>query len=361
MVCLVVADDLTGACDAAVQFATWGLKVEVAVAGHATTAVVGVSTESRAASPAEIVAGMAAVAAEYPVDQAGLVFKKIDSTLRGNVGWEVASAMRAFGCEAAVVCPAFPRVHRVVQGGLLQVKSAEEFAPIEVAERLGAGAGEACVPVLPAGIAERLEGGARMVSVDAACEEDLAQIASAALPLGRRVLWAGAGGLASALAQRLGPGPARKYAPARGANRGTLFCIGSDHPVTLGQQSALVKERGAVLVDPQRATAEGIAAALALGRPVILPIPRGQVSAEQVRGWIATAPAGALVLSGGDTASLVCAALGVRRIRLCAEIVAGVPWGVVRGGGFEGRPVASKSGGFGERDALIRVADFFHG
>ena len=67
----------------------------------------------------------------------------------------------------------------------------------------------------------------------------------------------------------------------------------------------------------------------------------------------------ALFLSGGDTASLVCRAIGAQRIELCAEIVPGVPRGILRGGMFDGLSVVTKSGGFGDPDALICVADFF--
>jgi uncharacterized protein YgbK (DUF1537 family) len=111
---------------------------------------------------------------------------------------------------------------------------------------------------------------------------------------------------------------------------------------------------------PEGATRESIGDALASGKHVILRIPRGLVSMDQVREQISGVPAAALVLSGGDTASLVCRAAGVQRIELCDEIVAGVPRGILQGGEFDGVPVATKSGGFGDRDTLIRVADFFH-
>ena len=83
------------------------------------------------------------------------------------------------------------------------------------------------------------------------------------------------------------------------------------------------------------------------------------VSVEEVRERITGAPAAALVLSGGDTASLVCRAAGVQRIELCDEIVPGVPRGILHGGEFDGIPVVTKSGGLGDRDALIQIADFF--
>lgn len=360
--CLLVADDLTGACDAAVYFAIRGLRPATVLVARGTKAagarMLAVSTESRDLAPAEIRRALATAAAELPVDCAARVFKKIDSTLRGNTGLEIAAALERFHCDAAVVCPAFPKMHRVVEGGSLRVTSAPEFLPIDIPRRLQMQTGHACAHTRPDGIAAILSAGARFVSVDANSDDDLDCIAAALLPMGRRILWAGSAGLASALARRLGKECAPQPAPARAG--ATLFCIGSDHGVTGAQQSSLLAERPSVLLHPQAATRGMICDALAGGKHVILRIPRGLVSVEEVRERITGAPAAALVLSGGDTASLVCRAAGVQRIELCDEIVPGVPRGILHGGEFDGIPVATKSGGFGRSDALIQIADFFH-
>ena len=360
--CLLVADDLTGACDAAVHFAIRGLRPATVVVARGTKAagarVLAVSTESRDLAPAEILRALAAAAAEFPVDCAARVFKKIDSTLRGNTGLEIAATLESFDCDAAVVCPAFPRMHRVVEGGFLRVTSAPEFAPVDVAGRLGRQTGHGYEQTRPDNVAAILSAGACFVSVDASCDHDLDCIAAAILPMGRRILWAGSAGLASALARCLGGESAPQPAPARAG--AALFCIGSDHGVTLAQQGALLAERPSVLLDCQAATRESISDALGRGKPVILRIPRGVVSVEQVRERITGVAAAALVLSGGDTASLVCRAAGVQRIELCDEIVPGVPRGILHGGVFDGIPVATKSGGFGRSDALIKIAEFFY-
>jgi len=362
MDCLLAADDLTGACDAAVHFAIRGLRPATVLVARGTNGagarVLAVSTESRDLPPAEIHRALAAAAAEFAAESAALVFKKIDSTLRGNTGVDIAAALESFHCDAAIVCPAFPKMHRVVEGGFLKVTSAPEFAPVDVAGRLQLQSGLAYTHTRPDGIAAILAEGARFVSVDAACDDDLDRIAAAILPPGRRILWAGSAGLAAALADRLGEVCAPSPSPARAG--AALFCIGSDHPVTLTQQSWLLTERPCVLLDPHAATREQICAALARGKHVILRIARGLVSAEQVRERIAGVPAVALVLSGGDTASLVCRAAGVQRIELCDEIVPGVPRGILHGGEFDGVSVATKSGGFGPSDSLIRVADYFY-
>jgi uncharacterized protein YgbK (DUF1537 family) len=318
-----------------------------------------ISTESRDMPADEIRRALFLAAAEFPVDCAARVFKKIDSTLRGNTGVEIAAAMEAFDCDAAVVCPAFPKLHRVVESGHLRVTSAPEFTPIDVAGRLQVQAGLACSHIRPEGIATVLSEGTRLVSVEANCDVDLDCIAAAILPMGRRVLCVGSGGLASALARGIGGECVPQAAPARSG--AALFCIGSDHGVTLAQQAVVLAERPSVLLHAEGATRESISDALASGKHVILRIPRGLVSMDQVREQISGVPAAALVLSGGDTASLVCRAAGVQRIELCDEIVAGVPRGILRGGEFDGVPVATKSGGFGDRDTLVQVADFFHG
>jgi D-threonate/D-erythronate kinase len=69
--------------------------------------------------------------------------------------------------------------------------------------------------------------------------------------------------------------------------------------------------------------------------------------------------AGAMLLSGGDSASTVCRALEVEQIELADQVVAGVPWGILKGGLLDGMVVATKSGAFGGDDTLVEVADFF--
>ena len=114
---------------------------------------------------------------------------------------------------------------------------------------------------VPEGIAAILSEGMRLVSVEASCDLDLDCIAAAILPMGRRVLWAGSAGLASALARAIGGACVPPAAPARSG--AALFCIGSDHGVTLAQQAALLAERRAMLFHPEGATRESIGDALA--------------------------------------------------------------------------------------------------
>jgi uncharacterized protein YgbK (DUF1537 family) len=303
---LVIADDLTGACDAGVQFARRGLATSVMLAMDAPPAgarVVAVNTESRHVDEAAAEAAVAAVA-EWITARA--VFKKIDSVLRGNPGAEIAAAMRAFEYEAAVATPAFPAMGRIVNAG----NGGEVFRSLR-----------AELHAAPEAVADSLARGARVVSADAASDADLDAIVSGGMASGRRILWAGSGGLAGALARRSAPAiPAQRW-----RRTPAVFCIGSDHAVTVAQVAELKRARPGSVILPLGAIGE----------------------------------CGALVLSGGDTAAAVCRQAGARRIDLCDEILPGIPWGILRCGRFDGVPVVTKSGGFGAPDALIRVAEFF--
>ena len=68
-----------------------------------------------------------------------------------------------------------------------------------------------------------------------------------------------------------------------------------------------------------------------------------------------------LVLCGGDIAIAVCRALGARGFELVDEVEAGVPWGRLVGGAFEGLPAATKAVGFGIPDAFVSAAAFPRG
>ena len=331
--CLLIADDVTGACDAAVYFAKRGRRAVVGLeleAGAPCGDVAAVSTNSRSESrPLE-----ADALRRLPFREARILFKKIDSTMRGNVGGEITAVAAAFECEAAVITPAFPAVGRVVEAGFLRLKQGQAFPPIEVARRLRWQGAEPCLHVKPDAVLGALESGVRFISVDALSDEDLDWIVKD--DAGKRVLWAGSGGLAGALARTIAPqaGSAGAEVDTTGAS---LFCIGSDHPVTQAQLDRLIALR------PDRR---------------VMRIARGTPTGE-VREAIQRAAPRALVLSGGDTALLVLRAVEAQHMEMRDEILSGIPHGILRGGLLDGVAVATKAGAFGGPDALIRVADFF--
>lgn len=131
---LIVADDLTGAMDTGHQFATRGYETAVRVRWSAEesdsthtssaasrTTVLSVNTDTRYADAAvsyKIVSSVVgdAVAADERT-HTPLVYKKVDSTLRGNVVTELEAAVDAAGATLAIVAPAFPAAGRVTRDG----------------------------------------------------------------------------------------------------------------------------------------------------------------------------------------------------------------------------------------------------
>lgn len=323
--CLLIADDLTGACDAAVRFAAAGLRTVVPLsdADFGAADVVAISTESRDVDPAEARRRLCRAAEIARRLAPRVLFKKIDSTLRGNTGHEIVAALDAFGCDAAVVNPAFPAMGRVVQGGYLRITHDRSFAPVEMAAYLAA---HGAAP-------------ARFLTPDASCDADLDGIAARLLTADRRILCAGSAGLAGALAARLGTNAAPSAEPCR--HGPVLFCIGSDHPVTVEQQRRLLEQRDAA--------------------DALLWIPRGRMDESEIRARIGGRRPAAFFLCGGDTASLVCRALAVERIEIEGELAPGIPLGTLCGGAYDGVSVVTKSGGFGPPDALVKIMDTFHG
>jgi len=363
--CVLIADDLTGACDAAAPFRRQGASAHVQLGFESRAepqhGVLAFSTDSRDVTAIEVKHRLRKVALHVQNLRPGIIFKKIDSTLRGNPGEEISAALEAFDCEAAVVAPAFPDMGRDVREGYLHSNRDPGWQPIHVRTLLRAQGLHDCNHVTPGAIHAALARGSRFVSLDATGNQDLETIAQETLRCGRRVLWAGSAGLASALARALFPGVAKQQAAPARQSAPVLFAIGSDHAVTTAQVVELCGRYPVRHLEGDSASPESLVTALRSGRHTILTIGRNTTNLEH----LATLMRGsgkllsALLLSGGDTASLVCRAIAAQAIALEGEIVTGLPWGILEGGGFQRLPVATKSGAFGASNALIEVADFF--
>jgi D-threonate/D-erythronate kinase len=351
---------LTGACDAAVCFATRGLRTIASIAdgaGFESASVVAIATESRDLDFAAARDVISTAAARLPAIEPRLLFKKIDSTLRGHAGVEIAAALNAFRCDAAIVCPAFPAMGRIVSAGRLCVIGDAGFSTIDVTAYLRSQGIEQCVYAECDRIPAAISSGTRVIVLDSVCDEDLDRIAAAGLATNLRILWAGSAGLAAALARTLAPATQSYLRPV--STGSLLFCLGSNHPATVVQETSLISRTGTPVLYAERLASGIIDAEIRQGRHVVLRIPRGAIGQEQLRELLPHGQLAAVVVSGGDTASLFCRAAGVEYIELLAEVLPGIPRGVIRGGTYEGISIVTKSGGFGDSDALIQIAEHF--
>jgi hypothetical protein len=115
----------------------------------------------------------------------------------------------------------------------------------------------------------------------------------------------------------------------------------------------------APVVRAEGTTGETIDGELCRGRNVVLRIPRGAVAAERLKELLPRERISAVAVSGGDTATVFCQAAGVEHIELVDEVLPGIPHGIICGGALDGIAIVTKSGGFGDPDALIQVAEHF--
>jgi uncharacterized protein YgbK (DUF1537 family) len=358
---IVVADDLTGACDSGIAFVQAGRPMRVLL--HAsgeqfqTCAQVhfngertglALTTESRNGPPEEarrrIVECMEAITPLLPTD---VLFKKIDSAGRGHAGIEISAVLEASSASLALVAPAFPAAGRTVQAGNLNVRDFAGQNSIIPLRDLFPHESASKVQVLATGpheqvreeIRQALAAGVRVLLCDSITQSDLDMVAAAALHVAGPILYCGSAGLAHALADALPACNAVTPPPMEARSGRTLVFVGTPHSVTDLQVARLQQHSSEVSRHVQR-------------------ISWTSISEDAVKAVFTAEPVGALILTGGDTAMLVLAALGASCIHLAGEIAPGIPRGVVEGGLAHGCVVITKSGGFGEPTALLDAFNF---
>jgi 4-hydroxythreonine-4-phosphate dehydrogenase len=394
---VILADDLSGAADCGIACTAAGLDTLVILSDRAQTPnaeVLAVDADTRGRPEVMAVAETIRLTRLY--DAPGrLFFKKLDSTLRGHVGAELAAMLRTrreTGPACIVMAPAFPATGRTtVQGMQLLHGTPLEHTDIwrreqirhrahipEILDRAGLrtahlGLEDIRGPSLLQAFAAAAQAHDAVVC-DAEMEADLRAIAAASLPLGRGTIWAGSAGLARYLPEAAGlarPVPPVCVPPADGP---ILFVVGSLSTVSRGQVERLEAAGDAVLVtvapgilragpqDPRWIVQERLLdAALASGRDAVALVGSeasvdlaeglrlGQALARMVAPY---APRlGALVSTGGETARAVLQAFGIGGLHLVGEVEPGVPLSIAEG--VRPLPVVTKAGAFGAPETLI--------
>jgi uncharacterized protein YgbK (DUF1537 family) len=354
----IVADDLTGALDAAAPLV--GLAGPLPVFWDAQAAgeaggSFALDSESRDA-PASVPWSDALCGAD-------LAYKKIDSLLRGRTVEEIAACLESDAFASAVIAPAFPAQQRITRGGhqYWRPGPADPWQPLEV--DLMAELRRRGLPVRQASSSGDLVGKGFFLC-DAGTDDDLRATVRAGQALAGPVLWIGTAGLARALA---GPARATPHAALRAP---LLLVIGSHHPVTLAQIERLAAHAPSALtaIRPDTsdvgAAVEALAAALAArGRAALafaLPDGTGADVAgplfDRVMGLAVERvgpPPRCLVVTGGATLFRLVRALGADCLLVQGELLAGIPVSRLRGGRWPGVTVLSKSGAFGAPDLLV--------
>lgn len=380
----LIADDLTGALEAGATFRLRGWTVAVQLRGVTSLASGSApglrifSTESRNLPPPEAAAALRALLGDLGSDAGVPLFKKIDSTLRGAVGAELAVLLAAFPRHRVLLSPANPLTGRTVSGGVLRV----DGCPVHTT----AFARDPGSPVLAESIAALLEmqgipaaeighgtaGEARICICDAVTAADVRAVVDRARREPGRWLLVGSSALGSALADALPPPSDRLPVEVVPPLRDVFLLCGSRHPASAAQLEALDRARGWAVVDidvdaPAENAVRRLARARGESRRVAarLRLPP-QAGTHLIPAWIrhvlpvldATRPLEGLFLTGGETAAAAAEALGVSRFDIAAEIEPGIVASRLRRpAGGSPLIAVTKPGAYGSVSVWIALAD----
>lgn len=415
----IIADDLTGACDTAVQWARGGIRTSVLLMNEfgslPPAGTFAMTTDSRADLPPNAFGKVADVARRLKEAGVTRVYKKVDSTLRGNIGAEMDALFEVYRPDFIIVAPSFPRNGRTVVNGRLllhgvpvhETEAGRDLkTPVptsDIAELIGLQSRNRAASVkldtIRAGQAAFIRDLADFRSqqipyiiMDASSESDLAAAVQYVNASGYSVLWSGSAGAAAYLAESQpliaqqasscipgGPvavlvgsvsGVARQqlqHALARPDVTG--IALHSHLAVQGGEDNRLEIER--VILEAKAAAERGTHPAIyttieskdmALTRDV--GAAKG-LSAVQIGEAIAAAM-GAVgaelalrfgfdkwVMTGGDIARSVCERLNAAELVLEGEIEPGVPVGRLTGA--RDRYAVTKAGSFGSEHVLVKA------
>lgn len=402
---VVIADDLTGAADTGVAFCRPDRPVHLRFAGAETGRPEGAAafyTNTRAASPdaaGRAVRDLAERIRRWPPPRP-LVYKKIDSALRGNLGPEIDALLDGLGVRAALIAPAFPGqgrttldgVHRIHGVPVAETEMARDPVTPVIDSRIDrllsgrspARSGRIDLKTVEAGgdrlaeaVRRMMASGIRRFVFDATDDGHLSAVAGLADPGWGLdgILFVGSAGLAHALA-----GGAEPIDVAFPVRRRILVVCGSASPVSKNQVAILretlpeacrVDEFAPAELAEPAAPSEtvdhpggGVPGVWILAVASVFDSAAGRsVSPEAVVHGLARRAVArmaryrpdALVLIGGDTAHAVFKGANAEGMTLTGEILSGLAGGRIAGGPWHRLPTVTKAGAFGGPETLVRL------
>ena len=398
----IIADDLTGSLDTGLQFRKKGLTTVVPLSWARpwpkAQALV-LNTDSRNI-PGDIAYQKVYKACRNLKSKA--LYKKIDSTMRGNVGLEVSAILDAQKIPKAIIVPTVPGQGRTVERGILRVNGVpllrtsyarDPFHPLWTSrimdllrKEVGQPVGRIALKEVrkdPAHLAKRIERRPeRLLVMDAVRQSDLQAIASAWKLLSGRALACGSVGLADELGVPAKVQKKKRYV----FQRPLLIISASRNPRTAEQIEEVRQHLSLSLLEPNLhyltnprwagreagslmaslrknlSTGPGVVLTTTFqkhfsGKERAIPAALGKVTARLLR----KIRLGGLVLTGGDLAMGVCRQLAASALRIEEEVLPGIPCSTLMDGPFRGLRLVTKAGGFGEKDALCRIIQYLRG
>ncbi len=326
--CCVVAlaDDMSGALEVGAKFRAAGFNAIVSaqpvVCGSADVVVF--DTETRHLNPADAASEVARFIGSH---QPRLVYKKTDSTLRGNITGELEALVRLFPAWRIGYAPAYPAMGRTVKLGVLYVHGIA-VADTEFAR-------DALNPVGTSRVASILHPELPCTIFDGEDDEHLAEAARAMLSDDTMRIAAGPAGLAETIARQIDL--PRGAPPPLPVIRTCLCLNGSRHPNAAEQMRAAEAPGWRVMSLDHGADTS---AALVAARNAAYLVERIAIEKPE-----------AIFVIGGDTIFAVVRELGFPSLTPIGEVVPGVPIALTDRGLY----LISKAGAFGGVDVVASI------
>jgi uncharacterized protein YgbK (DUF1537 family) len=319
---LALADDLTGALEVGASFAGEGIPSTVTTDAslECLDPVLVIDTETRHLAPEAAAATVKQALQQAHRSSVRLIFKKTDSTLRGNIRAELQTLAGFYGARV-IYAPAYPAMGRTVKQGRLYVNG----IPLEQSSF----ATDPLNPVTDSRVAH-----------GPFCEvvEDIESAAARILETAPQSLGAGTGALAGALAAKIHIH--RTQTSSLPAIRSCLIVNGSLHETSARQVAHFAYNDWTVM----RWTAhEGQT-----------PLEVADDNGRRIHCALKQAKFEAVLICGGDTAYGMLKAVGFSPIRPIGEVVPGVAISRIA---IDGRDLhlITKAGGFGDVDILNQI------
>src|SRR4030043_582277 len=417
---LLIADDLTGGADAGAQFAKRGLRtllisllddVKVDFSKHTHQDVLVINTDSRGLSPEKAFLKVSNLLKQFDQKLFPIIYKKIDSTLRGNVGCEIDAILKETKRPLCFMPPSYPEQNRTLVGGILIVGE-KPLALTEVARNTASPIQESHVykilqnqsqnsvggidlphvasshERLRKTVDEERKKGNQIIIFDAVSRGDLKNIVETAFCVERIPLFVGSAGLAEEVAKKLTPSRAETSQKIK-SYKHILIVSGTASSVTHQQLKQVEKTSipsfqltpSLILGDDAKAEKERkdlsrkIANSLPQGinilktpsemldskesadHPVHLKITKTLASVALLALEASRVDPHdlALILTGGETAQNVINGLETEGIEIEGELLEGIVRGHLIGGNWDGLTVVTKAGAFGKDDALEKI------
>lgn len=418
--CLLIADDLTGGADAGAQFAKNSLRTllispqtnkHFSLKNYVSQGVdvLVINTDSRGKPPEDAYQLILDFLTDYEERLFPIIYKKIDSTLRGNIGPEIDAILEKTKNLLCFVAPSYPEQNRTLVGGIMIVGE-KPLALTEVARRTTTPIQEShvykllqnqsrnkigwidlthvasSIEALQKAVQIEIEKGNRIIIFDAVSRQDLKNITEVGFLCERKPLFVGSAGLAGEVAQQLSLPRKESFSKIVKPLRNIFLISGSASSLTHQQLERLAKKGipsyelplRVILEDESKTKeersriSEKIANSLSEG-VCIFRTPKEMVNPKESIDKITKILAAvalealqksqiqpmslALLLTGGETAQHMINGLKPKEIEIEGELLEGIVKGHLVGGDWDGVTVVTKAGAFGKENALERIVE----